>query len=702
MALHFDKIKKDLEKHLNEMLSNNNRLFVTNVDKDKLYSIYLDTITPEDNPIIRVRREMDCSNCHHFIKIIGNVVALKDSKITTIWDFTPEEEGWADTLKALSDYVKSCPITDIFVHYENKVGQDHNIVQDTEGNIIKWSHFYTELPDKFVVAKKPRRGWFGTETIDSVRSVARDNVHVFERSLNEFSLDSIETVLDLIKQGSIYRGDEYKHALDEFRKYKKEYDKLTEDEKKIYVWEVGVTLSGSVAKIRNTAIGTLLIDVSEGLDLEEAVKKYEVVVAPANYKRSKPIFTQRMLEDAKKTITELGYLESLERRYANVDDITVNNIIYCNKDTQKRMAESGATSLFDELSKETKSSPKKFDRVEEISIDKFISDVVPTATEIEAYVENKHASNFMSLIAPVHKDSKTMFKWNNNFSWAYAGNVADSIVKQNVKNAGGKIDGVLRFSIQWNDIEDDFNDLDAHAIEPLAGRRYGYSEIYYGSYKYPRITMMGGFLDIDIINPTPDKAAVENITWPSLDRMVDGDYEFSVECYSNRGGRSGFRAEIEFDGQMYSYDYRKPLRQGERVNVATVTLKDKHFTIKELIPSTMSSRKIWGVDTNTFVPVSVICYSPNYWDEQNGIGNKHYFFMLKDCVNNELPNAWYNEFLCSDLYPTHRKVMEALGSKAHVLETDDQLSGLGFSSTLRNDLVVKVKGTSERVLKIKF
>lgn len=399
-----------------------------------------------------------------------------------------------------------------------------------------------------------------------------------------------------------------------------------------------------------------------------------------------------MLEDAQKKITELGYLPSLERRYANADDITVNNILFSNKDTSKRIQ--GAASLFDELEKEVKSSPKKFDRVEEISIEKFIEDVLPTATEVEAYVENKHTPNFVSLVAPVNKDSKTMFKWDNNFSWAYSGNVTDSIVKQNVKNAGGKVDGDLRFSIQWNEDGKDNCDLDAHCKEA------GGFEILYSTARAPRFSPTKGQLDVDIIHPNGN-VAVENITWADRKTMTNGTYRFFVNQYSG-SVKNGFRAEIEFDGNIYSFDYPHPMRTGEDVVVAEVTLKNGEFKIDEKIPSNLSSKEVWGVASNTFVPVNVICYSPNYWDEQKGIGNKHYFFMLNGCVNPELPNAWYNEFLNNELYPAHRKVMEALGTKAHVLETDDQLSGLGFSSTLRNELVVKVKGATERMLKIKF
>ena len=140
---------------------------------------------------------------------------------------------------------------------------------------------------------------------------------------------------------------------------------------------------------------------------------------------------------------------------------------------------------------------------------------------------------------------------------------------------------------------------------------------------------------------------------------------------------------------------------GEKVPVADVTLKDGHFTIKNLLKSNVSVKEVWNLNTNTFVPVSVIMMSPNYWNEQKGIGNKHYFFMLKDCINPESPNGFFNEYLKEELMQ-HKRVFEALGSKLKVADSDKQLSGVGFSSTQRNDVVVKIKGATERVLKIKF
>lgn len=121
----------------------------------------------------------------------------------------------------------------------------------------------------------------------------------------------------------------------------------------------------AIGRIRNHSIGTLLINVSEDMDLDTAVKKYEQIVAPSNYKRPKAIFTKKMLEEAKNTITELGYMDSLQRRFANLNDITVNNVLFSNKSAARRMV--GADDIFGQMEKDVAVSPKKFSKVEEIS-----------------------------------------------------------------------------------------------------------------------------------------------------------------------------------------------------------------------------------------------------------------------------------------------------------------------------------------------
>lgn len=668
-----------VEHKIEELSINSKRLFEVDVDGDELFAHYIASFPEGSNPIYRERTEHECSCCRSFIKTVGNMVAIKDGVVKTIWDVDiPSQPEYQIVTNAMNEYIKSKPIKDVYFNPYERIGQKVNREKLDDGTIVTHDHFFCVLPAKCIGGA-------------SERGTLRDTRNVFKRTMEEITQEAFDILLELINQNSLYRGEEWKSVVEECARYKIQYDKLqSEKEKELFAWEKSVSAGPVVGRLRNHSIGTLLIDISKDVDLDVAVSKYERIVAPENYKRPTEIFTQKMLDDARKAVEELGYTESLSRRYASLDDITVNNILFSNKDSAKRIV--GAASIFDELAKNTTSKPKNFDHVEEITIEKFISDVLPTATELELYFENKHSKNMVSLIAPVEKEAPSMFKWDNAFSWAYTGNLTDSTMKENVKAAGGNVNGDLRFSIQWNDdVEYDQSDLDAHCLSADG------THIYFGN-KYDR---HDGELDVDIIHPQNGRAAVENITWPDRKRMKPGKYEFCVNGFNVHNSK-GFKAEIEFDGVIHEFEYPHPVNYKQTIQIADVTLnKDGTFTIDKKMPANVSSKTVWNITTNKFVPVNVMMFSPNYWDEQTGIGNKHYFFMLKDCINPENPNGMYNEYLKEELM-AHKRVFAALGSKSRVADTENQLSGLGFSSTQRNEVVLKVKGNVERMLKVKF
>lgn len=599
----FKDFVKAIQKNLQQMSKDSSRLFTVNVDTEELYNLYLDSFPAGTNEIYRERREYDCSCCRHFIRDVGNVVSIKNGELHTIWGINPvSDDKYNVVAAALDAYVKQKAVLGVFLKKEKRIGTPENREMLPTGKINKYEHFFVDLPEICIFKE-----CYG-HTLEGDLSQFRDVRNVFKRSLDEISKEAVDTVLELIAQNSLYKGAEWKKQLTEFKNYQKEYGKLTDEQKELWIWEKSIAAGAVIGKIRNHSIGTLLVNISEGMDLDLAVRKYEQIVAPVNYKRPKAIFTKKMLEDAKKTITELGYMDSLQRRFATLDDITVNNILFSNKDAAKRIT--GAMDLFDEMEQDVAIDPKRFSKVEEISAEDFIKNVLPVAKELEVYLENKHIQNMVSLIAPEVADAKTMFKWNNGMSWAYTGNITDSDIKENVKAAGGSVTGIVRFSIQWNDGNGkDNSDLDAHCLEPQGG-----DHIYF-SHKISRYT--GGELDIDITDPiyqckSNGGVAVENITYPSKERMKPGTYKFYVNQYSFRNSQ-GFKAEVEVNGEIHSYEYNTPVRGN--VDVAEVILDQSgNFKVVDKLPGNCAtiSKDVWGIKTLQFTPVSVVCYSPNY------------------------------------------------------------------------------------------
>lgn len=676
----FNTFKKAMQEHFTLMLAQGNRkLFVTNVHREHMWETYLNAF-PENE-----RQEHNCNACKSFIRQYGNIVTVINGRISTIWDF-PAEGTFANVALNLGVLVSGAPISDIFVTNENRIGVDKNHERKEDNSVVEWHHMCFHMPRELVQHR--------SVSLDTLRGDARTTVQVFKRSLDEIKLDVVDTVLELIAQNSLYRGQESKHALEVFRSAKEIYVTLTPEEQQIWCWVNSAHHGSSVSRIRNTAMGTLLVNLSEGMDLDTAVGKFEQIMAPANYKRPTAIITQKMIEQAESTIHELGYAESLGRRFATVDDISVNDTLFVDRNISQ-----AAGSLLGDLKETVGVNPKSLTKVEEIPVDKFISDVLPKVNSVEVLFENRHVGNLVSLVAPKTPAAPSMFKWGNGFSWSYKDAVADSM-KEKVKAAGGRVEGELRVSLEWYN----YDDLDLHVVEPTGGTtRFGRSSEIYFSNKRSEIS--GGTLDVDANGGgATTREPVENIIFPSAGKMQEGLYKVYVNQFHRRETiDTGFAVEVECQGELFTFTQDKS--PTGKLLIATFDYsRTKGIRLVEGLDSEVKgrSRTAWGVETNKFHKASMILKSPNYWGSSGyNTGNAHVFFVLDEAHNDEVARGFFNEFLKPEL-EQHKRVFEALGSRMKVDPADKQVSGLGFSSTIKSDVIVRVGGNFNRTLKIKF
>jgi len=713
----FSEFSKKIEERFSD-IQNNGKLFRSSVDGNKLWDLYISSFKKGDNPVFR-DPESSTNNCNldkSFIRRYGNVVAIDESyKIVTMWDLVLEEDDvYRSSCENMSKILKSAPIKDVFFEtfdelndlpYEKinksqivyKLGFESNFKTYTKeeaekfgvvtpGKSYQFFHFHGVLNKKFVDSSGKSQA--------TILSDYRQSKDVFKRGLEEIPIDTLELVRDLINQGSLLDGKTHLYKIEQIIPFKNEYEKLSSKQKDNWCWVTSYNLPFS--KFRNELIGTLCVELAEGVELNTACRTWNKRVDPANFMKATAPLTESMKKVAMKDFYELGYTDnSIKRRFATIDDINVNEILHSNVGS----GEVKTASVFDSVipSKPTRHKRSQFDGIEEVSIEKFMSDILPTCTSVEAFVENRMGGNFVALTT-VDKESKNMFKWSNPFSWTFRGNLAGkSLIKEAVKGRGGNIDGVLNVRLHFPDTT---NDYDLHLEEP------GGYDICYRNVR--KESPFSGMLDLDAQgvdgNQTPEKR-VENITYSDLNKMKNGSYKVYIVDYSGNRFKADFFIEIEHGGEITSLKFDKSRSNGNTAEVCIIKLKDGEFKIEtsekmEITSSNTVSKSIFNIDTNQFHKVNLVCLSPNHWGDNNS-GNKHYMFMIDGCRSDVSLRSFHNENLNSELVG-HRKVMEVVGLTSMLEPTEKQLCGLGFNATVKDDLILKLYGTFKRTIKVKF
>lgn len=660
----FKALKDSVQRAYTEMVRSGKTLFLVDIHGQTLWDVYFNAFDEAH------RQENNCSSCRHFIRRLGGLVTVRaDGTLQTLWDEGCDDPEYKAPVAVIQSTVSAARVGELCLSVDRRIGVDFNADPKREGVI--WNHFCADLPAALVL-----KG----EAIGPKQSHARASAEVLLRGVREIAPQAVETVLELIAQGTLPRGDEYLRTVQGFQAFQAGLKHERNTRLRVNLcWDMASRDVG-LARLNNSSMGTLLNDLSNpDMSLEDALRRYDAIMAPANYQRPKAPVTSAMIERARALVQEKGWGPCLLRRRATVADVSAADTLFLDR----TLRGAASSDPLDVLQQEVQAvQPKTLSHVTDVSFDELLSKVLPSAKSIELLLEPRLANRMVTLVSP-KEYGPSMFKWGNAYSWDYTGNMASADIKRRVKEEGGRVDGVMRISLAWHNQDD----LDLH-VERTTTKVHG-EHLYYGDMR-----AFGAVLDVDMHCGSPFVPnPVENVCWDKV--PLNGEYRVYVHRYTPREtSKQGYTVELEYQGETWTFERASNATS----DMVTFRMLDGRIEMPTGASQVRSGQK-WGLRTAAWQPVHMVTFSPNHWKVSEATGNKHAFFFLKGCVSDEVTRPFFNEQLCADMHE-HRKVFEQLGARTPVEPADNELSGVGFALGEQDHFYARITGAHTRILKV--
>lgn len=636
---------------------------------EMVWESYLEDIPDEHNPIFRTRRYYDGSADKHFVRNAGHVFFIEPTtlEVTTIWSLEGDSylhkvaRGLHSSLMGAFDIDASLPLAHVF--RLPILGSAPNV--DREDSSITWHHFHANLRR---IAK--------TYDADSIRGEANTTMQVLQRALDDGYYDALEIVQELITEGQLYRGGTYKKLVADWLACIERKRSLPPVKHRLMI---AAMARGKANQYRfiSSAIGTLVKQIAEGKEVEEAVASFEAMVAPQNYKRSSAVVTSAMFKRARAEIDALGIREALERTGATVVDIEENAPIL------HQAHEAPALDVLDEIEEEVAQAIDAREVASAIQVPVTeLESLISGASKVEVAVTSSMTSNRIAFTKPAIEGAPEILGHANEFGWTYINSATTDAIRERVAKAGGKVDAPLRISLAWHNADD----LDLHATS-------NDGHVYYGDPEHRHAE-----LDVDMNAGTVDNAEdpVENIVYTSEAPLLEErGVEIQVDNYHKRDSLNGgwtFQIATENYGTVEvtgKTNVRTCLRARVRNGALEVgedkrRAKGSEIVVGESIPS-----GLW-------TPVKLIVNSPNHWGSDE-FGLRHMVFLTED-YEIETPTRWLYTELLNPALRTHRKAFELLGSRLSIPadKMKDAARGYGFSVTSGQTVPVRITSHNGR------
>lgn len=238
-----------------------------------------------------------------------------------------------------------------------------------------------------------------------------ENFKMVKYATECYDLDIVNKALTLLTTNSLCRADKFTKMGEAVAELFKALDgEKNERKRNNIIWQyVANNINTSYCHIKSGMLGTLYDDIKEGYDFDTIAKRFADKVDPLNYMRPKAAPSAGNIKRAEELINELGLEKSLERRFANIDELT-----YLWKPEQKEDNNKSEGIFSHLLDKETiKRDSEKLNlqlSITRITWAKFRRDILPKVKSMKIKVPMA-CRYFTCFTTALYEDAKPILKY---------------------------------------------------------------------------------------------------------------------------------------------------------------------------------------------------------------------------------------------------------------------------------------------------
>lgn len=364
----------------------------------EVVNTYLNSFTEPE-----ARNYFNCNCCKHFLKRYGTAVYVTPTGQlkSIIWNPDVAVGHFKGIVKMFKEAVEGGRIIDIirFNMSADKTFYDDMITlgQKTCGG---YNHFHANISNKYISQISHTTG----TVIDVVRSVSN--------MLSVYNINTVTKAYTLAKIDRLNKPE----AKDRLNLLKQVIEDLN-NTKPVFrnnkIWNYAIKYMDVLYGFSNTVEGMLLTDISNGVDIDTCIARFNAGVDPLNYKRPKSLPTKNLVEEAEKAINELNLKDSLDRRIARFDEI--KRFLW--KPPVEVKEETKSDSIFANV--ETKeSASKKIDDIEidltkyriKITAQRFLKEIAPRTKQMNIGLFG-YRYPFCSFVTEAHEGSTPILEY---------------------------------------------------------------------------------------------------------------------------------------------------------------------------------------------------------------------------------------------------------------------------------------------------